>query len=96
MTLKESIGLEAMRARYCDAYDDEPLVSISDEAPLVRAIVGKPGAALGGFAVDEARRHAVVVATLDNLLKGAASQAIQNVNLALGLPELTGIEPWPA
>jgi N-acetyl-gamma-glutamylphosphate reductase len=33
----------------------------------------------------------VVVATLDNLLKGAATQALQNINLALGLPEFEGI-----
>jgi N-acetyl-gamma-glutamylphosphate reductase len=37
----------------------------------------------------------VVVITLDNLLKGAASQAVQNLNLALGFPELEGIDPWP-
>jgi N-acetyl-gamma-glutamyl-phosphate reductase len=38
-------------------------------------------------------RRVVVVATLDNLLKGAATQAMQNINRALGLPELTAI-PW--
>ena len=36
-------------------------------------------------------RRVVVVATLDNLLKGAATQAMQNINLALGFDELTGI-----
>jgi N-acetyl-gamma-glutamyl-phosphate reductase len=35
-----------------------------------------------------------VVATLDNLLKGAASQAVQNLNLAFGFPERMGIDPW--
>ena len=35
----------------------------------------------------------VVVATIDNLLKGAAAQALQNLNLALGLDELTAITP---
>jgi N-acetyl-gamma-glutamyl-phosphate reductase len=96
MAFAEPVTLAALRARYHDAYDAEPLVALADEPPLVRDVVGRPGAVVGGFAVDEARRHAVVVATLDNLLKGAASQAVQNVNLALGLPELTGIEPWPA
>ncbi len=96
MTLREAITAEALALRYRDAYGPEPLVLVSVDPPLVRSTVGRPGAIVGGFAVDEARRHAIVIAALDNLLKGAASQAIQNVNLALGLPELTGIEPWPA
>jgi len=41
--------------------------------------------------MDEHHRRVVVVATLDNLLKGAATQALQNVNRALGLDELTAI-----
>jgi N-acetyl-gamma-glutamylphosphate reductase len=43
------------------------------------------------LAVDPHGRRAVVVATLDNLLKGAATQALQNVHLALGLPEFEGL-----
>jgi N-acetyl-gamma-glutamyl-phosphate reductase len=96
MTLRDPIGIDALNQRYHDAYGDEPLVELTGEPPFVRDVVERPGALVGGFAVDEARSHAVVVAVLDNLLKGAASQAIQNVNLALGLPELAGIGPWPA
>ena len=44
-----------------------------------------------GFSLSEDGRRLVVVATEDNLLKGAATQALQNLNLAFGLPELTGI-----
>jgi N-acetyl-gamma-glutamyl-phosphate reductase len=80
---------------YQTAYGHEPLVRITNEIPLVRDAVGQAHATIGGFAVGAPRRHAVVVATLDNLLKGAASQAVQNLNLAFGFPELTGIEPWP-
>ena len=45
-----------------------------------------------GITVSEDQRRAVVVCVLDNLLKGAATQAMQNLNLALGFDELKGIE----
>lgn len=69
----------------------EPLIRVTREAPLVRDNVGQHHVAIGGFTVDEAGTRAVLVATLDNLLKGAATQALQNLNLALGLDELLGI-----
>ena len=56
---------------------------------LRQAAAGRCDVAIGGFAASGA--HAVVVVTLDNLLKGAASQALQNINLALGLPERLGV-----
>jgi len=46
---------------------------------------------IGGFAVAPGGKRVVVVATLDNLLKGAATQAMQNLNFALGFDELMGI-----
>ena len=46
---------------------------------------------IGGFDVAPGGKRVVVVATLDNLLKGAATQAMQNLNLALGIDELTSI-----
>ena len=49
------------------------------------------GVVIGGFAVGDDGRSAAVVAAEDNLLKGAATQAVQNINLALGVDELTGI-----
>ena len=82
---------EGIAARYAERYAAEPLVRVSDEAPWVSRIAGRHGAEIGGFDVSAGGRRLVVVATLDNLLKGAATQALQNLNLALGLPELTGI-----
>jgi N-acetyl-gamma-glutamyl-phosphate reductase len=75
--------------RFREHYRDEPLVSVTQDPPLVRDAVGRHGVSLGGFTCGGAR--AVLVATIDNLLKGAATQAMQNGNLALGLPELLGI-----
>jgi N-acetyl-gamma-glutamyl-phosphate reductase len=46
---------------------------------------------IGGFGTSADGRNAVVIAAEDNLLKGAAVQAMQNINLALGLPELSGL-----
>ncbi len=57
----------------------------------VSNIAGKHGAELGGFTVAPGGKRVVVVATLDNLLKGAATQAMQNLNNAFGFDELTSI-----
>lgn len=80
--------------RYTDAYEGEPLVLWSDakDPPLVRDIMNRHEVAIGGLAVSEDGHHAVVVSTIDNLLGGAATQAVRNLNLALGLPERQGID----
>jgi N-acetyl-gamma-glutamyl-phosphate reductase common form len=80
-----------LEARYREAYGAEPLVRVSDEIPLVRDIAGKHDVAVGGLTLSDDGRHAVVVATIDNLLGGAATQALRNLNLALGLPENQGV-----
>ncbi len=92
MTFKEPLPADELRARYERAYTAEPLIEISDAIPLVRDIKGRSTIVLGGFGASAAERRGVVVATIDNLLKGAASQAVQNLNLACGLPERMGIE----
>jgi N-acetyl-gamma-glutamyl-phosphate reductase common form len=78
---------------YEERWGQEPLVRLSKEAPLVRDVVGKHEVRIGGLSVSEDGRHAVVVATVDNLLGGAATQALRNLNLATGQDELHGIEP---
>ena len=75
--------------RYAEAYRGEPLVRVIADVPEVQAAAGRHDVTIGGFAVDGT--HAVLVVTLDNLLKGAATQAVQNINLALGLPERLGV-----
>jgi N-acetyl-gamma-glutamyl-phosphate reductase len=91
MSFAERHDGAGLLARYQAAYGAEPLVTLSKDAPLVRDIAGKHHVAIGGLAVAEDGRHAVVVATIDNLLGGAATQAVRNLNLALGLPENAGI-----
>ncbi|KAI8825932.1 protein arg-6, mitochondrial precursor [Fimicolochytrium jonesii] len=78
------------------AYRDEKLVRVlgGGEVPEVKHIAGRHYVEIGGFKVHSGGRRVVVVATIDNLLKGAATQAVQNINLALGLGEYSGI-PLP-
>ena len=52
------------------------------------------GVAVGGFTYDPKTKRVAFVSVIDNLLKGAATQALQNINLALGFPEYEGI-PLP-
>lgn len=74
-----------------DKYAGEPLIALTKDAPELKDGTGAKGVIIGGFAVSEDGRCAVVVAAEDNLLKGAAVQAIQNVNIALGLQEFAGL-----
>ncbi len=82
---------EEIAELYRTAYANEPLVTLTDGAPLVRDIMEKHHVAIGGIEVSAEGNHAVVVATIDNLLGGAATQALRNLNLALGFPERQGI-----
>jgi len=89
--LRERSTVEAIKARYRERYSGEPLVRVVDDAPWVSRIANCHHVEIGGFAVAPGSKRVVVVATLDNLLKGAATQAMQNLNLALGFDELMGI-----
>jgi N-acetyl-gamma-glutamyl-phosphate reductase len=95
LPLTEPKSLDEVRRIYREAYAAEPLVEVLDEVPWVSTIAGKHGAQVGGFALSEDGRRLVVVCVLDNLLKGAATQALQNLNLSFGLPETTGIPLSP-
>ena len=89
--LSRALKRDEVLARFQDAYEDEKLVHVVDEPPWVSRIAGRHHAEIGGFALSADGRRAVIVATLDNLLKGAATQAMQNINIALGVDEFTGI-----
>ncbi|WP_207457614.1 N-acetyl-gamma-glutamyl-phosphate reductase [Desertivibrio insolitus] len=73
-------------------YDDEPFVHVYPEGsyPKSADAVGA-NTALIGVGIDEAAGRVVTVTALDNLVKGTAGAAIQSANLALGLPETTGL-----
>lgn len=91
--LNHETTAEELEQTFRQAYDGEARIMVSTEIPQVSAVQDTPDVHIGGFVVDQRDpRHGSLVVVLDNLLKGAASQAMQNLNLALGLDENSGIE----
>ncbi|QHS72855.1 bifunctional acetylglutamate kinase/N-acetyl-gamma-glutamyl-phosphate reductase [Saccharomyces paradoxus] len=88
---KGSLSLDEIRQLYRDFYKDEKLVHVINDIPLVKDIEGTHGVVIGGFKLNNAEDRVVVCATIDNLLKGAATQCLQNINLAMGYGEYAGI-----
>lgn len=90
--LRTPVDVAGLQGRFERYYAGEPRVHVQAAIPEVRDVQGTPDCLIGGFTVDarDPRRVSLVV-VLDNLLKGAASQALQNINLALGLDEHEGI-----
>lgn len=89
--VSESVSAAEALSRIEEEYSGEPLIEIQDEIPDLQDGAGRLGVLIGGVDSSEDGHNIVLVAAEDNLLKGAAVQAVQNVNLALGLPELSGI-----
>jgi len=99
--LPAEIDEAAVVKLYDDAYAGEPFVRfVRERLPEVAAVAGSNYAEVGftlGAPAGATRTLAIVSAT-DNLIKGGAGQAIQNMNLMLGLPETASLEdpgPWP-
>jgi N-acetyl-gamma-glutamyl-phosphate/LysW-gamma-L-alpha-aminoadipyl-6-phosphate reductase len=95
--------VESLTALYADAYAHEPFVRfVRDRAPEVAAVAGsnyaEVGFTLAPAAAGKRTATLAIVSATDNLIKGGAGQAIQNMNLMLGLPETMSLEdpgPWP-
>lgn len=75
--LNKTMTSRDVRQIYQDRYAGEKLVKVSGEAPQVRHIMNRHGVEIGGFAVDASGKRVVVCATIDNLLKGAATQCLR-------------------
>ena len=89
--LRDTYRVDEIRQNFEAKYHSEPLVEVIDDVPLVRDNAGEHVVRIGGLSVDENNRRLAFAVTLDNLLKGAATQAVQNLNLACGYEELRGI-----
>jgi len=89
--LDRAFEMDEVQSIYRDRYEREPLVHVQGDAPWVRDVAGTHGVHVGGFTLADDGTRLVVVSTLDNLLKGAATQAMQNLNLAFGFDEFAGI-----
>jgi N-acetyl-gamma-glutamyl-phosphate reductase len=73
-----------------EAYDDEPFVVVTDAPPSTKATAGSNCAHVSAR-VDARTGWVMSLCALDNLVKGASGQAVQCANVALGLPETTGL-----
>jgi N-acetyl-gamma-glutamyl-phosphate reductase len=90
-TPKETTGREGLRQLYRDFYKNEPFVRVVTAPPHTKHTWGS-NLCLVYPTVDARTDRLVIISCLDNLGKGAAGQAVQNMNLMLGLPETAGLE----
>ena len=92
--LDGTLNKRRIREVYQEFYRDEPFVRVTDTPPQTKQTTGT-NMCLVYPAVDEKAGRLVVVSCLDNLMKGAAGQAVQNMNLMFGLPETAGLGQLP-
>lgn len=88
--LKEGVAVEDIHRLYRNAYSHEPFVRLSDSPPHTKWTYGSNLAYVYPY-VEERSRRLIVISAIDNLVKGAAGQAIQCANLMYGLPETMGL-----
>jgi N-acetyl-gamma-glutamyl-phosphate reductase len=89
--LARELGEEELRSLYEERYAEEAFVELVGEPPGVRD-VRDTNLCRVHVSLDEVAGRALAFAAIDNLWKGAAGQAVQNLNLILGLPETEGLE----
>jgi len=93
MKLNPGVSTEQVRAAFEESYEAEPFVQISpiDQMPRTAAVTGSNMVAIQ-VGVDEHTSRLVISVAIDNLVKGAAGQAIQNANLMCGFDETLGLK----
>lgn len=94
--LTKDVSYDEVRAAYDKYYAEERFVRVLDKdvCPETRWVEGSNYVDVN-FKLDPRTNRVVVMGALDNIVKGAAGQAIQNMNLAFGLPETEGLELAP-
>ena len=80
-----------MREAYKQYFRDEPFVTVVDEPPATKQTLGSNNC-LVYPTVDVRTDRLIVIACIDNLVKGAAGAAVQSANIMLGLPETAGLQ----
>ena len=95
-TLKKDVTGEEVKAIYDKYYADEKFVRVleKDQCPETKWVEGSNYVDIG-FKIDERTGRIIMMGAIDNLVKGAAGQAVQNMNLLFGLPESEGLELVP-
>lgn len=91
--LKEAAGLEQIAAHYREFYKDEPFVRLLQKGVFANThFVAYSNYCDIGLQVDSRNKRLIITSAIDNLLKGASGQAVQNMNIMLGLDEKTGLD----
>ena len=95
-SLKKGVTQEVVRAAYEKYYADEKFIRVlnPDVCPETKWVEGSNYVDIN-FKIDERTGRIVIMGALDNLVKGAAGQAVQNMNLLFGLEESEGLEMLP-
>ena len=90
-TLTSAISLEDITKIFNKYYENKALIFIQDNVPNMQTVQNTSKVIIGGFEFDEKINRLTFCCTLDNLLKGAATQAVQNLNSAFGWEDNFGI-----
>ncbi len=93
-SLQDGVSVAQVMDAYASAYAEEPFVRITASYPSTKATLGSNWCLVHPV-VDEPNRRLVVFGAIDNLVKGAAGSAVQNLNAMYGLPETLGLESLP-
>jgi N-acetyl-gamma-glutamyl-phosphate reductase len=88
--LRQPLGAQEVQEVYRRRYRREPFVRVVEKPPATKWTSGT-NMCLVYVTVSRSRDHLIAIAAIDNLVKGAAGQAIQNANLLFGLPEDAGL-----
>lgn len=94
--LKKDVSWEEVKAIYDKYYGEEKFIRVLDKGicPETKWVEGSNYVDIG-FQIDPRTKRIIMMGAIDNLVKGAAGQAVQNMNLMFGLPESEGLELVP-
>jgi N-acetyl-gamma-glutamyl-phosphate reductase len=96
LKLTKSVTTAEVEAIYQNLYQREPFVKVLREPllPEIKAVAGTNFCHIA-VRVDERTQQLIVISVIDNMIKGASGQAVQNMNLMFDLPEAMGLTGWP-
>ena len=94
--MKKGVSSEEIKSAYQDMYKDEYFIRLLDEGklPATKHVRGSNFVDIA-WQLDERTGRLIALSVLDNLVKGASGQAVQNMNIMFGIPEKTGLETVP-
>lgn len=88
--LNKKINSNTIKNNYKKYYKNQPFIKIVNKIPELHEVQNNNYCYIGGFEIDD-NDQLVVISTIDNLLKGASGQAVQNMNIMFGFDEREGL-----